>query len=80
MEDLREPVDFVFLSLQHSDGGYAYEDGFHDGYSNKRDSMGRYTRHDGRDHIIARVGEMMSVAETEDERKALEKCLRELRG
>lgn len=64
------------------DGGYAYEDGsYRGGYSGtRRDSMGRYTRHDNHDHIISRVGEMMSVAETEEERKALEKCLRELQG
>lgn len=63
------------------DGGYAYEDGPRTGgYATRRDSMGRYTRNDAHDHIISRVGEMMSVAETEDERKALEKCLRELQG
>ncbi|MBR6051134.1 MAG: hypothetical protein IKP68_08035 [Clostridia bacterium] len=51
-----------------------------DGYSyrRRRDSMGRYADGDSHDHIIARIGEMMSIASTDEDRRAIEDCLRKL--
>lgn len=55
-------------------GSYGDED-----YSGRRmrDSRGRYMD-SGRDHIIAKMGELMSIASSEEERDAIESALRKL--
>ena len=60
-------------------GGSSY-----DGYSEeasyarrRRDSMGRYSREDGKEHMMHQLGEMMRNA-NEHEREALERCMSEL--
>lgn len=69
-------------SYEGEEGGYSGTYADRDrGYSGvRRDSRGRYSRDESRDHIISRVGEMMSVATTSEEREALEKCLRALQN
>lgn len=60
--------------------GMAYTDGsYRDGYSERRsrDAMGRFTDN-GHDHIIAKAGELMQIATDEEDRRAVEKLLREL--
>lgn len=60
-------------------GGSSY-----DGYSEeasyarrRRDRMGRYSREDGKEHMMHQLGEMMRNA-NEREREALERCMSEL--
>ena len=60
-------------------GGSSY-----DGYSEeasyarrRRDRMGRYSRDDGKEHMMHQLGEMMRNA-NEREREALERCMSEL--
>lgn len=60
-------------------GGSSY-----DGYSEeasyarrRRDRMGRYSREDGKEHMMHQLGEMMRNA-NEHEREALERCMSEL--
>lgn len=58
----------------YDDGGYSEESS----YRRKRDSMGRYSRADGKDHMMHKLGEMMHDA-NDHEREVLERCMRELR-
>jgi hypothetical protein len=60
-------------SNRGSYGGYDEESS----YRRRRDSMGRYSREGGKEHMMHQLGEMMRNAD-EHEREALEKCMREL--
>lgn len=53
----------------YNEGGNSYR---------KRDSMGRYSRDDGKDHMIHRLREMMNSAGSEREREALRHCISKL--
>ena len=75
----------------HRDGGYSYARGRR--YA-KRDSMGRYSRDggmmyrggmrggysrdDGKQYMMDRLGELMDEASTPTEREALKKCMQAL--
>lgn len=60
----------------YGDDGSGYNEG---GNSyRKRDSMGRYSRDDGKDHMIHRLREMMNSAGSEREREALRHCISKL--
>lgn len=65
-------------------GGNSYREGrngYNDGGSSyarrKRDSMGRYSRADGKEHMVEKLREMMQEAEGE-EREVIRRCLREI--
>lgn len=44
----------------------------------KRDSMGRYSSADGKEEMISRMEEMMSMAGNDREREALRNCMQKL--
>jgi hypothetical protein len=65
-------------------GMHSYNDGgYNEGGSSyacgrryaKRDSMGRYSRDDGKNDIIESLEDMMDDASTEKERRALRECI-----
>lgn len=56
-------------------GGSSYEDGGNSYRGRKRDSMGRYSRNEGKEHMTRQLREMMNDAESENEREALRHCL-----
>lgn len=56
-------------------GGNSYADGGNSYRGRKRDSMGRYSRDDGKDHMIHKLREMMGGAESDTEREALRHCI-----
>lgn len=62
------------------DGGM--RGGYHDGGNSyrgrKRDSMGRYSKDDGKDHMIKKLHEMMDDAESEKEREAIRRCIQQI--
>lgn len=60
----------------YEDGGTSYARGR--GRSAKRDSRGRYSRDGAKDHMISKLDEMMDMAATEDERRAIRKCINTL--
>ena len=57
------------------EGGGSYARGR--GRNARRDSMGRYSRADGKEHMAEKLREMMMEAEGE-EREAIRKCLKEI--
>lgn len=58
-------------------GGHSYDDGDSSYARRKRDSMGRYSRDDGREDMTEKLREMMQEAEGE-EREAIRRCLRDI--
>lgn len=48
-------------------------------YRRRRNSMGRYSRHDGADRMSEKLEEMMDEAGTEKERNAIRRCMEELK-
>ena len=62
-------------------GGSSYEEGGYSeesSYRRRRDSRGRYSRADGKEHMMHKLGEMMHDA-NDQEREVLERCMRELK-
>jgi hypothetical protein len=59
------------------DGGSSYDEGGSSYARRRRDSMGRYSRADGKEHMAEKLREMMQEAEGE-EREAIRKCLKEI--
>ena len=57
--------------------GMAYDDGG-SSYARHRDSMGRYSREDGREHMTEKLRGMMEDASSEKEREAIRRCMSEL--
>lgn len=63
--------------------GASYAGGYNEGGSSyargrryaKRDSMGRYSRDDGKNDILESLEDMMDDASTEKERRALRECI-----
>lgn len=56
-------------------GGSSYNDGGNSYRGRNRDSMGRYSRDDGKEHMVRKLREMMGDAESETEREALRHCI-----
>ena len=56
----------------HREGGYSYARGRR--YA-RRDSMGRYSRDDGKEYMMERLGELMDEAEKPAEKEALRRCM-----
>lgn len=52
-------------------GGHSYAD-------RKRDSMGRYSRDGGKEHMISKLESMMHDADDERTRSAIKKCISEI--
>ena len=50
------------------------------GYSMKRDSMGRYSRTDAKEHMIDGLYSMMGDAQNEAERGAIQDCINRLKA
>lgn len=48
-------------------------------YRRKRDSMGRYSRHDGADRMSEKLEEMLDEAGTDKERAVIRRCMEELK-
>ena len=65
---------------QHYVRGHYSRDGRDDGmmYSGRRDRRGRYSRDDGRSGMMEHLHEMMEGAETEKEREAIRRCIKQL--
>lgn len=69
-------------------GGYSRDDGYSGGdgmdggtsYRRKRDSRGRYSRDDGRDHLVNQLEDMMEDAGSDRDREAIRRCMEQLRG
>lgn len=57
-------------------GGSSYNEGG-SSYRRRRDSMGRYSRAEGKERMTEKLREMMQEAEGE-EREAIRKCLKEI--
>lgn len=49
-------------------------------YRRKRDSRGRYSRDDGRDHLVNQLEDMMEGAGSDRDREAIRRCMEQLRG
>lgn len=58
-------------------GGNSYREGGSSYARRRRDSMGRYSRADGKESMAEKLREMMQEAEGE-EREAIRKCLKEI--
>jgi hypothetical protein len=58
-------------------GGNSYREGGSSYARRRRDSMGRYSRADGKEHMAEKLREMMMEADGE-EREAIRKCLKEI--
>lgn len=58
-------------------GGNSYNDGGSSYGRRKRDSMGRYSRAEGKERMTEKLREMMQEAEGE-EREAIRRCLKEI--
>lgn len=61
-------------------GGSSY-DYYRNGASyarRNRDSMGRYSRDGAKGHMISKMKEMLDVADSEEERKAIRQCIQKL--
>ena len=56
-------------------GGNSYNDGGNSYRGRNRDSMGRYSRDDGKEHMVRKLREMMGDAESDAEREALRHCI-----
>ena len=61
----------------YRDGDSSYDDGGGSYARRGRDSMGRYSRAEGKDRMAEKLREMMREAEGED-REAIRKCLKEI--
>lgn len=69
-------------------GGYSRDDGYSGGdgmdggtsYRRKRDNRGRYSRDDGRDHLVNQLEDMMEGAGSDRDREAIRRCMEQLRG
>ncbi len=81
------------ICMLEEDGGYSrdgeraisgvYDDGrtYGGGHSyagRKRDSMGRYSRDGGKEHMISKLESMMHDADNERTRTAIKKCIAEI--
>lgn len=69
----------------YADGGYSYEDSFagNDGYSQarrRRDERGRYSRDDGRDHMVNQLETMMGRVSSEQDRETLRRMIDQMKG
>ena len=62
----------------YNDGGNSYNNGGSSYRGRRRDSMGRYSRDDGREYMTNQLREMMRNAESEPEREALRQCISKL--
>lgn len=58
------------------DGGNSYARGR--GRNARRDSMGRYSRNDAKDHMIFKLDELMDMAESDEEKRAIRQCINKL--
>lgn len=58
--------------VRRYDGGSSYARG------RKRDSMGRYSREDGKEHMISKLEDMMEDADNDRVKSAIRKCINEL--
>lgn len=48
-------------------------------YARRRhDSMGRYSREGAKEHMIAKMEEMLNMTDSEEERKALRQCIQKI--
>lgn len=66
-------------------GGYSYEDSFgdNDGYSQarrRRDERGRYSRDDGRDHMVNQLESMMGRVSSDRDREELRRMIDQMKG
>lgn len=59
--------------------GSSYEDGG-SSYARKRDSMGRYSRSEGKSRAVETLRAMLDDADSEADRDAINRCMRALRG
>ena len=62
-----------------------YEDSYGDGdgymqTGRRRDNRGRYSRDDGRDHMVNQLENMMGRVSTEQDREALRRMIDQMRG
>lgn len=57
------------------DGESSYNEGGNSYRGRKRDSMGRYSRDDGKEHITHQLRDMMNHADSEHDRETLRKCI-----
>ena len=90
-------ADKIIMYERYSDDGYSRNDGmdgdmhsYARGRGAKRDSMGRYSRTDGRYYRDGRysydegkmdiLNDMMNEAKTEDERRVIQKVMRRMEG
>lgn len=55
------------------DGGMSYARGR--GRTARRDSRGRYSRDGAKEHMMSKLDEMMDMATTEEERRAIRQCM-----
>ncbi len=55
----------------YNDGGNSYR-------GRRRDSMGRYSRDDGKEQMVRELREMMEDARTEKEREAIRRCINQI--
>lgn len=69
----------------YSERGYSmgwphHNDRYYDIHSYKRDSMGRYSRTDAKEHMIDNLYSMMGDASSEAERGAIQDCINRLKA
>lgn len=57
-------------------GHYSRDGG--DVYDGRRDNRGRYSRADGKEHMMEQLHEMMEDAPTERQRAAIKRCMEQL--
>jgi len=91
IKDLLKIIYYAKTTTAMEDAGYSRNYAYDDGYSNRRDSMGRYARDNGesagrythanngdRDHIIHGLDNMISSVKDDHMRKILEKARQEM--
>ena len=66
-----------YNSPHHMGGGHAYNEGGSSYGRRKRDSMGRYSREDGKENMTRQLRDMMEDAEGE-EREVIRECVTKL--
>lgn len=66
-----------YVRGHYSRDGMRYDDG-DTSYARKRDSMGRYSRDDAKKHLIDKAEEMLEMADSEKERKAIHHFIKAL--
>ena len=59
-------------------GGGSYGGSSYGGGSSYRGGRGGYSRADGKEHMVGKLEEMMGMAESEEERKAIRQCIQKL--